>query len=258
MQDHKSCSPEGRPSEGIQTPVKSIKKSVDVHIKVFALENSRHVKPSWTEIGLFYMIDVLLMQMVKSSSKHIPFEVLLRFALKTPGSKRTPFQQGIIASHRKILQATNLLEAPDSLFIQQNSSMRGAPDDSGCLGWPGLVPVCCLLMQACHECSHTPLLESHAWKEHKPKFKISKLLQKFLSKAGDDGFWKSLAPYIELPELCYMVVWLKDALLEQRLNGTSTVGGQLGQQILDGDRALESYQLFAERARRFLCRCYYC
>ena len=185
--------------------------------------------------------------MLQSKSKHVPFEVQLRFALKTSASKRSSFQQGIIASHRKLLQAIGLLEAAGPQLVLSDSSKLGNVDESAkLLQSPGMVPACWVLMQAWHECSHAPLFESHAWKEQKARFQLSRVLQKFLSKAGNDGFWHALASYLDLAELCFMVVWMKDAILEQRLTGTSTVGGKLGQQILDGDRVLESYVLFAE------------
>ena len=251
---HESTEGEHQLDKSPQPPLKCSKKSVDIHVKV-----STFIPVPRSKAACFHSHDIdklLRVQMVKSKSKHVPFETLLKFALKIPSSKRNSFQKSIIASHRKLLQATRLLEGAELQPVLCKDSQAGASDASaGRLDGQGMVPACCLLLQACHECSHAPLLESLAWKAQKARFQLSSPLQKFLSKAGDDGFWHALAPFLGLAELTFMIVWLKDAILEQRLNGTSSVGGQLGQQILDGDRALESYFLFAENTCMVMLLC---
>ena len=140
------------------------------------------------------------------------------------------------------MQAIPLLEAPDIFSIKR----KLARDFQRSLSRPGMVPACYLLMQASHDCSHVSLFESKAWQDQKHGFQMSSMMQKYFT--GDTPFWKEFASSLGVPELSFMVVYIRDAMSRQQMNGATM---QLGQQTFGGDRAMEAHSLFAESVRTF-------
>lgn len=180
-------------------------------------------------------------------TNNVPFESLLAVCLKTPASKRDAWQKGIVAAHKKLVQATNVLEALDSgaspAMAHKPSSSVGQP---ACLVHPKMIPVYSLLVQASHDCGHAPLLHSICWKDHCANFQISEFLMKLKQKASLPSLWEALAPCIGLHEIYFMAVYIREGLLADRMRPLSASGPQQMQQT---DETLADYVHFADSMR---------
>lgn len=200
-----------------------------------------------------------LLQIVSSKYKTaevstdvVPFEALLKFSLKTPASKRNTWQKGIVAAHKKLVQAVNVLETPEPgpirAMVDAHSATQGQPI---CLVHPDMIPTCQLLIQASHDCGHAPLLQSICWKEHSANFQISRCLMKLQCRASPSALWEALAPCIGLHEILFMAVYIREGLLAERCRPSAAIGPK---QMRQTDETLAGYNYFAENMRKLFCR----
>ena len=185
------------------------------------------------------------------STNNVPFEAFLKFSLRTPASKRNTWQKGIVAAHKKLLQAVNVLEAPEPgpirAMVDAHSSTQGQPI---CLVHPDMIPTYQLLIQASHNCGHAPLLQSICWKDHRANFQISRCLMKLQCRASPPALWEALAPCIGLHEILFMAVYIREGLLAERSRLSAAIGPKQMQQM---DETLAGYNYFAENMRKLSC-----
>lgn len=112
-----------------------------------------------------------------------------------------------------------------------------------CLEHPKLLTACALLIQATHDCSHAPLLQSASWKEQAAIFSATKFLLKLVAKAGHLSLWQAVSAFISLADILFMIVFVREYLLAQRLEDFTTRDASA---MVDADLALERYGQFAE------------